>query len=97
MELIGKKVLVRAHSAGVYYGTLKAVEGRTVTLTTARNIWRWSGANTIMELSVKGAKNRSNCRFSIYVEEVVILDACQIIPCTGEAVKNIESVEPWEY
>ena len=29
MELIGKKVLVRAHSAGVYYGTLKAVEGRT--------------------------------------------------------------------
>ena len=68
MELIGKKVLVRAHSAGVYYGTLKAVEGRT-----------------------------SNCRFSIYVEEVVILDACQIIPCTDEAVKNIESVESWVY
>ena len=42
MELIGKKVLVRAHSAGVYYGTLKAVQRTGQIADSQFMLKRWS-------------------------------------------------------
>lgn len=96
-NLIGKKVLVRAYEAGVYYGTLLQVEGNVVILSNARNIWYWSGACSLMELSLRGAKNKDNCKFSVIVDEITILNVCEILPCTEEAITNIESVSVWKY
>lgn len=94
---IEKKVLVRANMAGVYFGTLKGIEGSTVTLGHARNIWYWSGANSLMELSTSGVKNPNKSKFSVWVDEIVILDVCAIIPCTQKAVENIEAVKEWKF
>lgn len=41
---IGKKVIVRADRAGVFYGTLTEKEKDKVLLTNARKLFYWDGA-----------------------------------------------------
>ena len=37
---IGQKVIIRARDAGVHFGTLQSVDGRSVVLTNSRRMWR---------------------------------------------------------
>lgn len=39
--MIGRKCIIRCYASGVHYGTVAAHEGRQVTLTDARRLWRW--------------------------------------------------------
>lgn len=96
MELQGKKVLVRACEAGVYFGTLKEKNSNEVELINARNIWYWSGAASLLQMANEGVKNPHECKFSQTVESITILNVCAIIPCTDDAVKNLESVSVWQ-
>lgn len=96
-KLIGKKVIIRGNRSGVEYGTLKEWDGGSVVeLTDARRLWFWKGAASLSQLAKEGVKNPENCKFTVYVESIVILDAIEIIPCTEEAVTNIESVAEWK-
>lgn len=94
---IGKKVIVRGDRSGVEFGTLVAHKGSEVTLHNARRIWYWEGAATLSQLAKDGTANPSNCKFTVYVESITILDAIEIIPCTNNAIKSIESVKAWKY
>lgn len=93
MEL-NKKVIIRADRAGVFYGTLIRKEGDEVELRDCRRIWYWNGAASLSELALSGVKRDDN-KFSVTVESIVILGVIEIIPCTEEAIKNIESVPVW--
>lgn len=94
-ELIGKKVLVRAYEAGVYFGTLAEKEGNEVTMTNVRNIWRWNGASCLSQIANDGVAETS--RLSSVVNEMVILNVCQIIPCTEKSISNLEGIKVWEF
>lgn len=94
-EMIGKKVIIRADRAGAFYGILKEKEGNEVVLTDCRRLWYWDGACSISQLAVDGTSNPENCRFTITVEEIVILGVIEIIPCTEKAIKSIEGVKEW--
>lgn len=93
--MIGKKVIVRGSHGGVFFGTLKREDGRRVEMVDVRNIWYWSGAATLLQLAAEGVKNPEQCKFSRPVESLAILDAVEIIPCTDDAVNNINAVEAW--
>lgn len=93
---IGKKVIVRADRAGVFYGTLSAKEGDEVQMNNVRKLHYWDGAAAIEQLAVDGTNKPSACRFTVYVEELTIMQVIQIIPCTKKSITNIESVEPWK-
>jgi hypothetical protein len=88
-------VIVRCDRSGVHAGKLVSRNGREVTLKDARCIWNWSGAASTYELSVSGAKNPSNCKFTIPVEEIILLDAIAVIPCTPAAEKMIRECKVW--
>ena len=94
-NFIGKKVLVRAYEAGVYFGTLAEKEGNEVTLKNVRNIWRWEGASCLSQIANDGVAFSS--KLSPVVEEMVILNVCQIIPCTDKAIRNLEGIKEWKY
>lgn len=94
-NFIGKKVLVRAYEAGVYFGTLAEKEGNEVTLKNVRNIWRWEGASCLSQIANDGVAASS--KLSPVVEEMVILNVCQIIPCTDKAIRNLEGIKEWKY
>jgi len=99
MEVIGKKVIIRAKSAGVFFGTVKEVNdtaaGREVVLNDSRRIWYWDGAASLSQLATEGTKKPGACKFTVIVSEHSIIPVIEIIPCTDEAVKSIESVRVW--
>ena len=86
---IGKNVIIRTYSAGVWCGTLSQKAGNEVILTNARRLWRWWAAESI---SLSGVAN-----FGIIEDKSQIapkvdgvwLEAIEIIPTTDKAEKSI--------
>lgn len=87
--MIGKFVIVRTLSAGVHVGILMRCNGTAVELKNARRLWRWRGANSLHELSIRGAAKEWT-RISEPVETILLTQAIEIIPCTEVAQKNLE-------
>lgn len=96
MNNIGKKVIVRGDRSGVFFGTLAERNGREVRLTNCRRLWYWDGAASNFQLASEGVKMPKNCKFTVTIEEIEILDAIEVLPCTEKAVKNIEEVASWK-
>jgi len=90
------KVIVRGDRSGVFFGTLVKREGREVELKDCRRLWYWNGAASINQLAVDGTVRPDNCKFTVAVERIEILDAIEIIICTDKAIASIEGVEEWK-
>ena len=91
-----KKVIVRGDRSGVFFGTLVERKGREVKLANCRRLWYWDGAASISQLAVDGTTKPNNCKFTVTVEEIEILDAIEVIPCTEKSIKSIEGVCVWK-
>lgn len=77
----GPEVIIRTYSAGVHVGVLDGKwedANKPVTIKNARRIWKWSGANTLNEISTKGL-NRKNSRISEPVAELQLIPI-EVIP-----------------
>lgn len=92
---IGKKVIVRADRAGVFYGTLTAKEGDEVQLSNARKIYYWSGANAIQQIATDGVDG-VNSKLTVSVEEITVMQVIEIIPCTEKSITNLENLKEWK-
>lgn len=95
-KYIGKKVIVRGDRSGVFFGTLAEKDGREVMLTNCRRLWYWDGAASISQLAAEGTTEPQNCKFTVTVDSIVILDVIEIIPCSDEAIQKIEVVKVWK-
>lgn len=95
-EMTGKKVIIRGDRSGVFFGILAEKNGREVKLTKCRRLWYWSGAASLSQLAVDGVANPDDCKFTVTVDEIVILDAIEIIPCTVKAINSIEETREWK-
>lgn len=95
MSIFGKKCIVRCDRSGVFFGTLEEMEGQQARISNVRNIWWWEGAASVMQLAKEGTKQPNDCKFTVTVSEIVVKDVIQVIPCTEEAIANIEAVKPW--
>ena len=93
---IGKRVLVRANGAGVFYGTINAKDGDEVELLNCRRLWYWDGAYSCSEIALSGVTRPASCKFSVYVPQCIIERVLEIIPCTEDAIKSIEGVPVWK-
>lgn len=91
-----KKVIVRGDRSGVFFGTLEARNGREVRLSNCRRLWYWDGAASNFQIALEGVKVPQNCKFTVVIQEIELLDAIEIIPCTPKAIKSIESVAIWK-
>ena len=94
--MINKKVIVRGDRSGIFYGTLKEKNGSEVTLEKCRRLWYWDGAASISQLALEGTRKPKDCKFTVTVDEIVIMDAIGIIPCTKIAIASIERVKEWK-
>ena len=94
MEL-NRKVIIRADRAGVFYGTIIRKDKDEVELKNCRRIWYWNGAASLSELALSGVKHKDGNKFSVTVDSITILGVIEIIPCTEEASKSIESIPEW--
>lgn len=89
--MIGKKVIIRTYSAGVWFGTLEQKDGNEVIIKNARRMWRWWAKKgiSLSSVSVHGV-NDDKSKIAEPIE-AVWLEAIEIIPCADSAIKNIES------
>ena len=94
---IGKKVIIRGDRSGVEFGELVEQNRSVVTMNNARRVWYWAGAASLSQLAMEGTKRPQDCKFTVTVSSITILDAVEIIPCTDKAIKSIEEVDEWKY
>jgi len=87
--------IVRTLSAGVFFGHIKKREGKEVTMTNARRLWYWKGAASLSQLAMEGVKYPSECKFPITVNQVLLIEAIEILDCTDVAVESIKGVPIW--
>ncbi len=96
-RLSGSQVIIRAQDAGVWYGTLGDVNGRSVDLTNARRMWRWWAAKelTLSAVALYGLNQERELKIQSPVEFVSILDACEIILCTDACINSFKKTESY--
>ena len=88
--MLGKKVIIRTYSAGVWFGKLSEKCGDEVILTEARRMWSWWAAESISlsACAIYGIKSEKS-KIVAPVSQVW-LEAIEIIPCTDAAIQSIE-------
>lgn len=94
--MIGKNVIVRTYSAGVFAGTLESRNGQEVVLTDARRLWYWRGAASLSQLSVDGTSKPTECKFPCAVPRVELLQAIEILEVSDKAKASIDKVPVWK-
>ena len=89
--------IVRCNRAGVFAGEIESREGQEVKMKNVRRLWYWNGACSLSELAKSGTKEPDDCKFTLTVDEIELLEAIEIIKCTEEAEKSIKGVREWKY
>lgn len=92
----GKYVIVRGDRSGVFAGTLVEQNGREVTLSGVRRLWRWAGATECLQIATEGVKKPRECRFTMVCDSIKLLDAIEVIPTTAVAEAIIKAVPVWK-
>jgi ribosomal protein L39E len=87
--------IVRGKGAGVWFGKIAQRTGDEVVMTDARRLWRFSGATECAWLSVNGVTRPDQCKFTIWVKTVTVLNVVEFIPCTDKASKSLSEVPAW--
>ena len=94
--MIEKYVIIRGDRSGVFAGTLESQEGRKVVLNNCRRLWCWAGAASLHQVARDGVKRPRDCKFTVTVERIAILDAIEVIPTTEQAEASIKAVPEWK-
>lgn len=95
---IGKHVIVRCRDAGVHYGVLKSVNGRSVELIDSRRMWRWWAAKqmTLSAVAEFGLNHEKDLRIQNELDYILLLDACEVIPCYQACIESFAKVKPYD-
>ena len=87
--------IIRGDRSGVFAGHIKERNGREVVITDVRRLWYWEGAATLSQMAIDGVAVPQNCKFTVVVPEITILDAIEILPCSDKAEMSIREVPVW--
>lgn len=95
MKRTNNKFIVRGDRSGVFYGEIESRNEREVTMRNVRQIWCWNGAAALPQLASEGTSRPKDCKFTVTLDELTVLDCIEYIPCTDKAVKSLDAVKEW--
>ena len=95
MERTNNKFIVRCDRSGVFYGEIENRNEREVTMRNVRQIWCWYGAAALPQLAKEGTSRPADCKFTVTLDELTVLDCIEFIPCSDKAVKSLDAVKEW--
>jgi hypothetical protein len=96
MENQAKWYIIRADRAGVFFGHITERRGNEADLTEVRRLWYWEGAASLSQMAVDGVKCPNDCKFTVTVPSMTVLDVIEIIECSDAAAKCILEVPVWK-
>lgn len=88
--------IIRGDRSGVFFGRIGERNVREVEIRECRRLWFWSGAASLSQLANEGVKDPGNCKFTVTVPSLTVLDAIEVIPCSAAAAENIKAVPEWK-
>jgi hypothetical protein len=88
---IGKEVIIRTYSAGVWFGVLTQKAGNEVILTKARRMYKWWAKESISLSGVARHGIKQDDSKICGELDSVWLEAIEIIPVTGNAAESIRT------
>jgi len=91
-----KYYIVRGDRSGIFAGNIKERNGREVLMTNVRRLWYWEGACSLSQLAQEGTTKPDDCKFSVVVDEILLLDAIEIDTCSDKAEQSIRGVFEWK-
>ena len=91
-----QKFIVRCDRSGVFYGEIEERNGKEIKMRNVRNLWYWDGAATLLQLAAEGTTKPKECKFTMTIDSLEVLDAIEVIPCTDRAIESIEAVKEWK-
>ena len=91
-----QKYIIRGDRSGVFYGEILSRNGAEVEIRNCRRLWYWSGAASLSQLALEGVTRPRDCKFTVTVPLLVILDAIELIPCSEAACASIDGVPVWK-
>jgi len=86
--------IIRGRDSGVFFASGIKQTGTEVTMEWSRMIHYWEGAAALSQVAVDGIKSDPS-RVCVPVWGRIVLDACEIIPCTKAAVGNLVAQPEW--
>ncbi len=89
---LGKEVIIRTYSAGVWFGVLKQKAGNEVILSKARRMYEWWAKESISLSGVARHGIKQDDSKICGELDSVWLEAIEIIPVTGNAAESIRTV-----
>ena len=88
--------IIRGARSGIFFGEITSRIGQEIIVKNCRRLWYWTGAASISQLALDGTNRPNDCKFTVTVPELTILDAIELIPCSEVAAKSISEVEAWK-
>ena len=90
---IGEYVIVRCKDAGVHAGILVDYENRNVQLKKSRRLWYFKAksGHSLSGVALHGLKDES--KIAGELENIILADACEIIPVTEESERSIRDAK----
>lgn len=96
-KMIGKKVLIRSYSAGVFFGKLESEKytpsGKVVVLSNSRRIHYWQGAASLSQVSQEGIKEGRVAMLEPIKEVVGVIETTLL---SESAISNLENQKVWK-
>lgn len=83
-----KKVIARGKESGLFYGSFHYMVGTVLMLETGNQLYTISGFETVADIAEEG---KCEARFNGCFNSMVITDAIEVVECTEQAIKRIES------
>jgi prophage tail gpP-like protein len=82
--------IVRSRDQGVMCGYVESINGRTVKLHQARQIWRYDSTFVLVDVAEHGMRNASKAQMSVAASQpVYMLEACGVLTCTKAAADQL--------
>jgi len=88
--------IVRTDRAGVFFGKIKSKDTNSVTMTEVRKIFYWNGAAAVEQIAVCGVSKPQECKLTVIVAEMEVLNPIQIIPCTEKSISCLQEIPEWK-
>jgi len=95
-KFVGKECIVRCDRAGVFFGEVVDFDKDMIELKNARKLFYWTGACAVEQLSIDGTNSPNECKFTLTVDNIVLSQHIEIIPCTEKSIKSIKGVKEWK-
>jgi len=89
--------IVRSRDDGVKCGYVESIEGRTVKLHQARQIWRYDSTFVLLDIAEHGMRNASKAQMSVALSQpCYMLEACGVLVCTQSAAEELRTIKAIE-